>query len=104
MVDLPAEGGAGGDKIMHFIYVLRSKKDSRFYTGITNNLERRIKEHDRGVSSTRSTKNRGPFKLIYFEKAENRKLARAREKYLKSGMGREFIKNRIPTHSGVAQW
>lgn len=86
---------------MYFVYVLKSKKDSKFYTGITNNLERRLAEHNNSKSSTPSTKNRGPFIVIYFEKMENRKIAREREKYLKSGSGREFIKLK---YSAVAQW
>ena len=81
---------------MYFVYVLKSKKDDRLYTGITNDLKCRLAEHNRGKSSTPSTKNRGPFIVIYSEKVENRKLAREREKYLKSGNGREFIKLRIP--------
>jgi len=60
---------------------------------MTNNLVRRLKEHNKGKTSTPSTKNRGPFVLIYVEKVENRKEARKREKYLKSGAGREFIKS-----------
>ncbi|MCF7907200.1 GIY-YIG nuclease family protein [Patescibacteria group bacterium] len=79
---------------MYFVYVLKSEKDGKFYVGMTNNIERRVKEHNNGVASTPSTKNRGPFKLIYFEKLENRIIAREREKYLKSGSGREYIKNK----------
>jgi putative endonuclease len=99
MVDLPA--GRQGDSLlrdlkMYFVYVLRSEKDGRFYTGITNNLKHRLVEHNRGKSSTPSTKNQRPFILIYFEKVENRRVAREREKYLKSGSGREFIKFNIP--------
>jgi len=52
-----------------------------------------LKEHNRGKKSTPSTRNRGPFLLIYKEKVKDRKEARKREKYLKSGVGREFIKN-----------
>jgi len=77
-------------KIMYYVYIIKSRKDKKFYTGITNNLERRLKEHNQGKKSTRSTKNRGPFDLVYFEEVDNRLLARKREKYLKSGIGREF--------------
>ena len=86
---------------MYFVYVLKSEKDNKFYSGITNNLERRLVEHNKRKSSTSSTKNRGPFVVIYFEKVENRKIAREREKYLKSGSGREFVKLK---YSAVAQW
>ena len=79
---------------MYYVYAIKSLKDNRNYIGITNNLERRIKEHNRGKSSTPSTRFRGPFKLIYFEKVADRKIAREREKFLKSGRGREFLKNK----------
>ncbi|MDP3990798.1 MAG: GIY-YIG nuclease family protein [Candidatus Nealsonbacteria bacterium] len=80
---------------MYFVYVIKSKKDGKYYTGITDNLDRRINQHNRGSKATPSTKNRGPFYLVYYEKVENRKTARRREKHLKSGTGREFIKNII---------
>ena len=80
---------------MYFIYVLRSKKDDKHYTGITDNLKRRLKEHNKEKSSTPSTKNRGPFEIIYYETVENRSIAREREKYFKSGIGREYIKNLV---------
>jgi putative endonuclease len=78
---------------MYYIYVIKSKKDNKFYTGFTNNLNRRLQEHNQGKVSTPSTRNRGPFELVYKELAKTRIEARAREKYLKSGCGREFIRN-----------
>ena len=80
---------------MYFVYVIKSKKDRKRYTGITDNLTRRINQHNRGSKATPSTKNRGPFDLIYYEEVENSRVAREREKYLKSGIGREFLKNYI---------
>lgn len=77
-------------KAMYYVYIIQSLKDRKFYTGITNNLERRISEHNRGKESTLSTKNRGPFKLVYKELVSDKKSARLREKFLKSGKGREF--------------
>ena len=88
-----ATGGQGGMSLMYYVYVLRSKKDNKFYTGITDNLERRIREHNQGKNF--STKDRGQFEQVYFEKVETRILAREREKYLKSGVGREHLKNLI---------
>ena len=88
---------------MYFVYVIKSKKDNKHYAGITDNLSRRLKEHNRGKSSTPSTKNRGPFELIYFEKIEDRLSARKREKYFKTAAGRRFLKKKNK-HSGVAQW
>jgi putative endonuclease len=75
---------------MWFAYALRSDKDRGLYVGMTSNVERRVTEHNRGYN--RSTKSRGPFSLIYFEECGSRSEAREREKYLKSGIGRDFLK------------
>jgi len=78
---------------MHYTYVLRSEKDSQLYTGSTNDLRRRLSEHNHGKVS--STKHRDPSKLIYYEACLNEQDARAREKYLKTGMGKRYLKNRL---------
>jgi len=78
---------------MFYIYLLKSVKDDEWYTGYTNNLQKRILEHNRGTVF--STKNRGPFKMIYCEICLNEKDAKAREKYLKTGMGKRYLKNRL---------
>lgn len=70
--------------------MIRSEKDGRFYVGMTENIERRFREHNSG--KTRSTKGYVPWKLVLTEVYETRKEARAREKYLKSGVGKEYIK------------
>ncbi len=85
----------------YFVYVLKSIKDGNLYIGITNNLNRRLYEHN--LAYKNSTKSRAPFKMIYFEEYPNRIEARKREKYLKSGVGREFIKAKLKG-SAVAQW
>lgn len=75
---------------MYFLYILKSLSDNFIYKGITNNLDRRIEQHNnREVSST---KNHIPLKLIYCEEFNNRIEAREREKYFKSGFGREIVK------------
>ena len=61
------------------------------YVGFTNNLERRLHEHK--IGKTKSTKSYYPFKLIYTEEIQERQNARKREKYLKSGCGKEFLKS-----------
>ena len=66
---------------MVYIYVLKSKKDNDCYIGSTNNLDRRIKEHN--SRSIFSTKSRSPFELIYYEAYKSEKDARYREKNLK---------------------
>ncbi len=78
---------------MYFTYVIKSKKDNNWYTGYTKDLRNRIKEHNEG--NVFSTKTRRPFELIYYEACLNEKDAIAREKYLKSGMGKRYLKNRL---------
>ena len=80
---------------MFYTYVLMSEKNKEFYTGFTENLKVRIKEHESG--SVKSTRNRRPLKLIYYEACLNEKDAINREKYLKTGFGRRFLRNRIET-------
>jgi len=63
------------------------------YIGMTNDLERRVKEHKRG--RTKTTKNRGIVKVIVLEKCYSRLSARKREKYWKSGCGKEFLKSKL---------
>ena len=76
-----------------YTYVLMTKKDRNFYTGVTNNLKKRFEQHNNGLVS--STKYRLPVKLIYFEACLNKHDAYQREKYLKTGMGKRFLKNRL---------
>lgn len=78
---------------MWYTYLLQSKKDKRLYTGISNNLRKRLWQHNNGMSTY--TKGKGPFALIYYEACSVEDDARAREKYLKSGMGKRYIKNRL---------
>ena len=78
---------------MFYTYVLQSKKDGRFYTGATDDLRKRFKEHQDGKSIW--TKSRGPFKIIYYEACMNEKDAKSRELQLKSGMGKRYLKNRL---------
>ena len=78
---------------MYFVYVLKSQSSGKFYTGQTNNLENRIYAHNNGMSPY--TKGKGPWELIYFEECNSRGEAMKREKYLKTGKGREFIKEII---------
>ncbi len=76
---------------MYYCYVLQSIKDSNLYIGLSNNPYQRLDKHNHGY--TKSTKSRIPFKIIHIEEFNNRLSARKFEKYLKSGIGREIIKN-----------
>ncbi|MDE2000949.1 MAG: GIY-YIG nuclease family protein [Patescibacteria group bacterium] len=75
---------------MYSDYVLKSIKRSYLYVGMTNNINRRFFQHQYGREKT--TAPYRPFKLLIVEKYDTRKSARVREKYLKSGVGKEWIK------------
>jgi len=79
--------------MIYFVYVLKSKKDGHFYTGYTNDLDRRIEEHKRG--DVTSTRFRLPLELVYFEGCLDPKDAFHREIYLKTTYGKRYIKNRL---------
>jgi putative endonuclease len=70
-----------------YVYILSSIRNNRFYVGHTNNLPRRLREHRTG--RTASLKGWGPYKLAYYEKFATREEALSRERYFKSGAGRE---------------
>lgn len=78
---------------MYYVYILKILKNSKLYTGFTKDLRLRFKQHNSGQSTY--TKYRGPFNLIYYEACKNELDAIAREKYLKSGFGKRYIKNRL---------
>lgn len=78
---------------MYYVYVLKSGRDGQWYTGCTNDLHKRLKDHNDGKVA--STKERAPLELIYYEASLNDGDAYAREKYLKSGMGKRYLKNRL---------
>ncbi|MFA5870580.1 MAG: GIY-YIG nuclease family protein [Candidatus Paceibacterota bacterium] len=77
----------------YYVYILQNKKDNTFYTGLTGDLRKRLKEHNENKSTR--TKGRGLFTLSYYETCLNKTDARSREIYLKSGMGKRFIKDRL---------
>lgn len=79
---------------MYYVYAIRSQIDNRIYVGLTSNLKQRIKSHNAGYVF--STKGYRPWKLIYHEVVENRTEARIREKYYKSGVGKELLKLKFP--------
>jgi len=78
---------------MYYVYLLKSEKDGKFYTGSTDDLKRRIVEHEAGY--VKSTVRRKPLKLIYYEACLNEEDARKRERYLKSGAGKKYLQNRL---------
>ena len=78
---------------MQCVYVLCSQKDGKRYIGCTNDLRRRLSDHNDGL--VESTKQRIPLKLIYYEGCLNPRDAFHREKYLKSTYGHRYIRNRL---------
>ncbi|MFC1613631.1 GIY-YIG nuclease family protein [Patescibacteria group bacterium] len=78
---------------MYYTYVLLSKKDYKFYVGYSIDLRERVEEHNQG--KVKSTYNRRPLILIYYEACLNKEDAIKREKYFKTGFGRRFLKNRL---------
>ena len=75
---------------MIYVYAIKSKSRNYIYVGLTNDLKRRITEHNNG--NNLKTRVYRPFELIYSEICSDRIEARKREKYLKSGVGKEFLK------------
>ena len=78
---------------MYYVYVLRGQTSGRLYTGCTSDLRKRFDQHTFG--EVVSTKSKGPYDLIYYEACPDKMDAYTREKYLKSGMGKRYIKNRL---------
>lgn len=76
---------------MYFVYILKSQKTGELYKGITNDLHRRLFEHNSNKNI--GSRGRGPWKLVYSEKCSDRTEARRREKFFKSGSGRELLKH-----------
>ncbi|HBC72658.1 TPA: endonuclease [Candidatus Amesbacteria bacterium] len=74
---------------MYFVYILQSYGDKFIYKGITNNLQRRLYQHESGKSP--STRGHLPLRLIHVEECDTRIQARNLEKFFKSGFGREII-------------
>jgi len=81
---------------MYYTYVLQSQKDKQFYTGFTENLKLRFERHNKGL--VESTKDRRPFKLIYYEACLDRDDATRREKHLKTYHGKMFLKRRLKSY------
>ncbi len=81
------------NKGFSYVYVLQSKKDGKFYTGFTRDLRKRLEQHQTG--KTTATKNRGPLALVYYEASRNDDDAFNRERYLKTGTGKRYLKNRM---------
>jgi putative endonuclease len=79
--------------VMYYVYAIESLTRKYIYIGITDNINRRLNQHNQGYN--RTTKPYRPFRLIYLEELPDRKQARAREKYLKTTTGRKFLREQV---------
>ncbi|NUM71475.1 MAG: GIY-YIG nuclease family protein [Ignavibacteriaceae bacterium] len=75
-----------------YVYVIKSDEGLR-YTGMTEDLEKRLAEHNNKELSFWTKRGNG-WELAYFEEFENKEDALKREKWLKTGVGRDFLKNK----------
>ena len=81
---------------MYYTYVLQSEVDNGFYVGFTKNIKLRFEKHNKGY--VESTKDRRPFKLIYYEACLTQQDALHREKYLKTYHGKQFLHKRLKSY------
>jgi putative endonuclease len=77
----------------YFVYVLSSLRRKYLYVGMSNDVTRRVDQHNRGYEKT--TKPFRPFTLVYTESYKTREEARKREKFLKSGLGKQYLWRKI---------
>jgi len=78
---------------MFYVYVLKSLKDGKFYIGFTEDVKRRIKDHNSG--KVLSTQKRKPFKLLYYEAHLSKKDALRRENYFKTTKGKTTLRQML---------
>jgi len=78
---------------MYFVYALISEKDSEFYIGYTEDIEKRIKDHNEGKNS--SAKTRRPLRLLYYEAHTSKTDALKRERYFKTTKGKTTLRQII---------
>jgi putative endonuclease len=79
---------------MYYVYILQSLKDKRTYVGFSENIERRLAQHNAGKS--KATKHRRPFRLLFTEDFITSAEAKKRDAYWKSGGGRRKLKQYFP--------
>lgn len=79
--------------MFYYVYIIQSLTNNSLYTGITNDLKKRFKEHNLGLNS--STKHYKPWKLIHYEAYLNKDDVIRREKYLKTSQGMRLLKRKL---------
>jgi putative endonuclease len=78
---------------MWYVYILRSAKDANIYVGSTNDLDRRLKQHENGECI--STSKRLPVTMEAYVALKTQEQARSLEAYFKSGSGAAIMKKRV---------
>jgi putative endonuclease len=78
---------------MHFVYLLLSSVDKKFYIGLSTDIDKRLSDHNHG--RVKSTKERRPLELLYYEAYLDKRDAVQREKFLKSGSGHKFLRKQL---------
>lgn len=86
---------------MYYVYAIRSLKDNRIYVGMACDVNKRLREHNSG--HTKSTKGYIPWELIFVKETISRVEARKAEKYYKSGVGKEYLKELNLANGPVVQ-
>jgi putative endonuclease len=79
---------------MHYVYLLQCFNDKSWYIGLTSDLKKRITEHQGGYGC-RTTSMKNNWKLIYYETCLDKNDALGRERLLKSGSGRVYLKKQL---------
>ena len=79
---------------MHYVYLLENEDDKSWYIGFTTNIEERVNAHNQSKGG-RTTRLKSHWKLIYYEMYLNKMDAIGREKFLKSGSGRRYLKKQL---------
>ena len=82
---------------MYFVYLLENQNEKSWYIGYTTDLKRRLQEHQSGQGG-KTTKARSDWKLIYFECYLEQKDALGRERFLKGGSGRKYLKKQLANY------
>lgn len=79
---------------MYYTYLLENQDDKSWYIGYSSDLQKRLAQHVSGQGG-QTTKNKSQWKLVYYEAYLNKKDAQGRERFLKSGSGRKYIKKQL---------
>lgn len=82
---------------MHYVYVLQNTNDQSWYIGYSANLKQRVTRHNSG-DGARTTSRKKEWKLIYYEAYLDEQDAKGRERFLKSGSGRRFLKKQLANY------